>query len=123
LRPILATRTRAAWLTAFRAAGIPAGSIKKVGEVCEAPQLVTRGMVQSVAHQVAGDVRFVARPIRFDDEAPAPSMPPPLLGEHTVEVLSEWLGWQAPTIEKFANAGAFGSRRPERTATGTSTGG
>jgi formyl-CoA transferase len=123
LRPILATRTRAAWLTAFRAAGIPAGSIKKVGEVCEAPQLATRGMVQSVAHQVAGDVRFVARPIRFDDEAPAPSMPPPLLGEHTVEVLSEWLGWQAPTIEKFANAGAFGSRRPERTATGTSTGG
>ncbi|WIM10210.1 CoA transferase [Enhydrobacter sp.] len=118
LQPIFATRTREAWLAAFRAAGIPAGSIKKVGEVCEAPQLVTRGMVQSVAHRVAGDLRFVARPIRFDDEAPAPSTPPPILGEHTGEVLSEWLGWQAPAIEKFAKAGAFGSRMSSERSAG-----
>ncbi|MPZ30711.1 MAG: CoA transferase [Rhodospirillales bacterium] len=109
LTPIFAARTRAQWLDALRIAGIPAGSIKQVSEVCEAPQLVERGMVQSVPHRVSGDVRFIARPIRFEDQAPAPSTPPPLLGEHTAEILSEWLGWNALAFEKVAAAGAFGA--------------
>jgi crotonobetainyl-CoA:carnitine CoA-transferase CaiB-like acyl-CoA transferase len=111
LNPILAGRTRAQWLAALRGAGIPAGVIAQVGEVCEAPQLTERGMVQSTPHPVAGDVRFIARPIRFDDRAPAPSSPPPRLGEHRGEILSEWLGWDAAAIEKAAGAGAFGAVR------------
>jgi formyl-CoA transferase len=110
LTPIFAARTRAHWLEALRVAGIPAGSIKQVNEVCEAPQLVERGMVQSVPHRVSGDVRFIARPIRFEDQPPPPSTPPPLLGEHTAEILSEWLGWNAPAFEKVAAAGAFGAK-------------
>lgn len=108
LAPIFAGRTRAQWLEALRGAGIPAGSIKQASEVCEAPQLVERGMVQSVPHRVSGDVRFIARPIRFEDQPPSPSLPPPLLGEHTAEVLSEWLGWDALALDKSAVAGAFG---------------
>jgi crotonobetainyl-CoA:carnitine CoA-transferase CaiB-like acyl-CoA transferase len=109
LSPIFASRTRADWLKDLRAAGIPAGAIKQVGEVCEAPQLVDRGMVQSVSHRISGDVRFIARPIRFEDRPPAPSTAPPLLGEHTAEVLSEWLAWDGSAIAKSAGAGAFGS--------------
>ncbi|MBR2814852.1 MAG: CoA transferase [Reyranella sp.] len=111
LRPIFAGRTRAEWLAVLRGAGIPAGIISRVGEVCEAPQLVERGMVQSAPHPVAGDVRFVARPVRFEDRPPAPSTSPPLLGEHTGEVLSEWLGWDAAAVEKAAGAGAFGAEK------------
>jgi formyl-CoA transferase len=115
LSPIFASRTRADWLEDFRAAGIPAGAIKQVGEVCEAPQLVDRGMVQFVSHRVSGDVRFIARPIRFEDQPPAPSTAPPLLGEHTAEVLSEWLTWDGSMVAKFAGAGAFGgTSRPGR---------
>jgi formyl-CoA transferase len=115
LSPIFASRTRADWLEDFRTAGIPAGAIKQVGEVCEAPQLLDRGMVQSVSHRVSGDVRFIARPIRFEDQPPAPSTAPPLLGEHTTEVLSEWLAWDASRVAAFAGAGAFGSTaRQER---------
>ena len=66
-------------------------------------------MVQSVPHRVAGDVRFVARPLRFEDQPPAPSTAPPLLGEHTAEVLSEWLAWDGSAVAKLAGAGAFGS--------------
>ena len=110
LSPIFASRTRADWLVKLRAAGIPAGAIKQVGEVCEAPQLVDRGMVQSVSHRVSGDVRFIARPIRFEDQPPAPSTAPPLLGEHTAEVLSDWLAWDASRVATLAGAGAFGGR-------------
>jgi formyl-CoA transferase len=53
-------------------------------------------------------VRFIARPTRFGDAPPAPSTPPPMLGEHTREVLAEWLGWTDDRLERFAADGAFG---------------
>ncbi|QIG95980.1 CaiB/BaiF CoA transferase family protein [Bradyrhizobium sp. 6(2017)] len=108
LSPIFASKTRADWLQSLGAAGIPCGAIKSVGEVCETPQLTQRGMVQTVSHPAAGDVRFIARPTRFGDERPAPSTPPPMLGEHTREVLAEWVGWTDDRLERFAAEGAFG---------------
>ncbi|MFB9269534.1 CaiB/BaiF CoA transferase family protein [Bradyrhizobium erythrophlei] len=93
LAPVFAQRTRADWLATLGQAGIPCGAINTVKEVCEAPQLVERGMVQTADHPVSGAVRFIARPIRFDDRPPAPSTPPPTLGQHTSEILSDWLGW------------------------------
>ncbi|WP_342708825.1 CoA transferase [Bradyrhizobium sp. B124] len=108
LAPIFAGRSRADWLQALAVAGIPCGAIKSVGEVCETPQLTERGMVQTVRHPAAGDVRFIARPTRFGDEPPAPSTPPPMLGEHTSEVLAEWCGWTDDRLERFAVEGAFG---------------
>jgi crotonobetainyl-CoA:carnitine CoA-transferase CaiB-like acyl-CoA transferase len=109
LQPIFARKSRSEWLETLRAGGIPCGAIKTVGEVCETPQLTERGMVQTVRHPASGDVRFIARPIRFDEMPPAPSSPPPMLGEHTAEVLSEWLGWTQPDLERFTTEGAFGS--------------
>jgi formyl-CoA transferase len=117
LKPIFAARPRAAWVEALHAAGIPCGVIKTVGEVCETPQLVDRGMVQSVPHAVAGAVKFVARPLRFDDRPPAASAPPPLLGEHTATVISEWLGWSPDVVARHAAAGAFGDPLRARAAT------
>lgn len=108
LAPIFARRSRADWLQALAAAGIPCGAIKSVGEVCETQQLTQRGMVQTVSHPAAGDVKFIARPTRFGDEPPAPSTPPPMLGEHTREVLAEWRGWTDDRLERFALEGAFG---------------
>jgi crotonobetainyl-CoA:carnitine CoA-transferase CaiB-like acyl-CoA transferase len=108
LRPIFASRPRGAWLELLHGAGIPCGAIRTVGEVCEAPQLIQRNMVQTVAHSVAGDVRFVARPLRFDDLPPGPSTPPPTLGEHTSEIFEDWLRWTQKELSKFAAGGAFG---------------
>ena len=108
IAPVFATRTRSDWLETLGGAGIPCGAIKTVGEVCEAPQLVERGMVQTMDHPVSGPVRFIARPLRFDDQPPAPSAPPPTLGQHTEEVLSEWLGWTADQVEDSRARGAFG---------------
>jgi len=108
LRPILQSRPREHWLQVLNGAGIPCGAIRTVGEVCEAPQLIQRNMVQTVTHRVAGEVKFVARPLRFDDLPPAPSTPPPTLGEHTVEVFENWLSWTRKEVLDFATKGAFG---------------
>lgn len=109
LRPIFKASARDRWLAIFGGAGIPCGAIRTVGEVCEAPQLVQRDMVQTVTHRVAGEVKFIARPLRFDDKSPAPSTPPPTLGEHTAEVFEDWLGWTQNEVLNFASKGAFGN--------------
>ncbi|MGY3610915.1 MULTISPECIES: CaiB/BaiF CoA transferase family protein [unclassified Bradyrhizobium] len=108
LHPTFKSEPRDHWLEMFGGAGIPCGAIRTVGEVCEAPQLVQRDMVQIVRHRVAGEVKFIARPLRFDDKPPAPSTPPPTLGEHTVEVFEHWLGWTRKEVLDFASKGAFG---------------
>jgi crotonobetainyl-CoA:carnitine CoA-transferase CaiB-like acyl-CoA transferase len=111
LNPIFLAQTRQAWLDAFGQAGIPCGAIRTVGEVCEAPQLIDRNMIQTVRHPVSGDVKFVARPLRFDDQPPAPSTPPPTLGQHTFDVFEDWLGWTRPAFERLEAKGAFGKTR------------
>jgi formyl-CoA transferase len=116
LGPIFKSGSRDHWLRILSDAGIPCGAIRTVGEVCEAPQLVQRGMVQTVAHRVAGEVKFVARPLRFDDAPPAPSTPPPTLGEHTVEVFENWLGWARKEVLAFASKGAFGEATLKQSA-------
>ncbi|MEH2595043.1 crotonobetainyl-CoA:carnitine CoA-transferase CaiB-like acyl-CoA transferase [Bradyrhizobium sp. AZCC 1577] len=116
LRPIFKAEPRDRWLEIFGGAGIPCGAIRTVCEVCEAPQLVQRDMVQTVSHRVAGEVKFVARPLRFDDKPPAPSTPPPTLGEHTVEVFEHWLGWARKEVLDFASKGAFGDAALKQSA-------
>jgi len=108
LRPIFKSAPRDHWLEVLSRAGVPCGAIRTVGEVCEAPQLLQRGMVQTVTHRVAGEVKFVARPLRFDDRPPVPSTPPPTLGEHTFEVFESWLGWTPREVSDYASKGAFG---------------
>ena len=109
LEPIFRRETRRHWLDRLTAAGIPCGEIKTVAEVCTAPQLTERGMIQSMPHKAAGMVRAVASALRFDDAPPPEPAPPPLLGEHTAAVLSEWLGLGAADAEALAAAGAFGA--------------
>lgn len=116
LQPIFVAQSRDVWLTSLSDAGIPCGAIRTVGEVCEAPQLTRRNMVQSVTHRVAGEVKFVARPLRFDDLPPAPSTPPPTLGEHTFEVFENWLGWTQSEVSALASQGAFGDAAQKQSA-------
>jgi formyl-CoA transferase len=114
LDPIFLRHPRRHWLEVLTAAGVPCGEIKTVAEVCTAPQLVERGMIQSMPHAAAGAVRAVASAIRFDDAPPPPPAPPPLLAEHTDDVLSEWLGLGGAETQALATAGAFGNGKMVR---------
>ncbi len=96
LRPILETLLRAqpvaAWLEAFTTAGIPCGSIKAVAEVFASPQVLAREMVRTLVHPKVGPVRVTGNPLKMSETPGAVEQPPPLLGEHTDQVLAEWLG-------------------------------
>jgi crotonobetainyl-CoA:carnitine CoA-transferase CaiB-like acyl-CoA transferase len=110
LQPIFRSQPRRYWAELLRRAGIPCGEIRPVGEVCEASQLVDRGVIRAHDHGVAGSVRYIASAIRFGDHPPPAAKRPPLLGEHTAEVLSEWLGLGESDTMTFALGGAFGRR-------------
>jgi crotonobetainyl-CoA:carnitine CoA-transferase CaiB-like acyl-CoA transferase len=108
LDPIFRKEPRRHWRDLFAGAGVPFGEIKSVGEVCETPQLVERGVVRTVPHPTAGAVKYIASAVRFDDRAPPDAAPPPLIGEHTGQVLREWLGLGSAEIEDYSQRGAFG---------------
>jgi len=116
--PIFRAHTRRHWQAVLERAGVPFGEIKSVGEICEAPQLLERGMVRTVSHPTAGPVKYIASAVRFDDQPPPDAVRPPLIGEHTEEVLGEWLGLSRSDLESYAHKGAFGISEPATIAGG-----
>jgi crotonobetainyl-CoA:carnitine CoA-transferase CaiB-like acyl-CoA transferase len=96
LRPLVAdiirAKTRDYWVTALTAVGVPCGSIRTIKEVCEAEQLVSRGMVINMEHPTAGTVRNIDSPIRINDRNGTDDVAPPLLGGQTYEILRDVLG-------------------------------
>ncbi|MFN3568940.1 MAG: CaiB/BaiF CoA transferase family protein [Polaromonas sp.] len=92
LRQATVMRTSADWIAALEAAGVPCGPINRIDEVFADPQVVARGLQIALPHALAGSVPLVANPIRLSGSPVAYQRPPPLLGEHTEEVLAQWLG-------------------------------
>ena len=84
---ILLERPAAEWIEALERAGVPCGPINDLAQVFADPQVRHRGMRLELSHPLAGSVPLVASPIRLSG-APAPEpASPPLLGQHTDEVL------------------------------------
>jgi crotonobetainyl-CoA:carnitine CoA-transferase CaiB-like acyl-CoA transferase len=92
LRPIVAAafarRTRAEWLDLLNEAGVPAGPVRDLHEVLTDEQLLSREMVHTVRHSVAGPVRVLASPVKLSETGASVRRPPPALGEHTDAILS-----------------------------------
>ena len=87
LEEIFKEKSVGAWLERLDRAGVPAGRIKTVGEVCESQHLTSRGVIQSLSHPSAGSVKLVGSPIRLGGAPGRIALPPPRLGEHTEEIL------------------------------------
>lgn len=108
IKPVIRAQSKSYWAHVLSTQGIPSGEIRTVGEVCEARQLLERGVIGEHEHPVAGRVRYVASAVRFGDQAPPGATRPPLLGEHTSEVVGEWLKLAPGEIRAYADADAFG---------------
>ena len=86
---VLVKRSKAEWLAAFDAAGVPAGPVHSLGEALTHPQTLARGMVVELEHPEAGAMRALGSPLHFSSTPTRIDRPAPLLGEHTREVLQE----------------------------------
>ncbi len=102
LERVFATRPTAEWIERLWSEGIPAGPINTVDRALEDPNTLAREMVVDMPHPKAGSVRLIGSPMKFSATPVEYRRPPPLLGEHTEEVLRDVLGMPAEAIRELA---------------------
>ena len=97
----LRERTTAEWHELLTAAGVPAAPVADVADIVTAEQTRALGLLQRVEHPAIPDLRLPALPLSFDHERATHSSPPPLVGEHTLEILEE-VGYSAAEVAALA---------------------
>jgi len=107
LQGIFAKRPTQDWLELLEAAGVPNGPINNVAQVFEEPQVRARGVRVELDHPVAGKLPTVASPMRFSGTPVEHRLAPPLLGQHTEEILRERLGRSAAQIAALRAEGVI----------------
>ena len=103
---LTAARTVQQWVDLLGAAGVPCGRIRNVAEVCTNPQLTERGKVVDRPHPTAGIVTMIGLPIELSDTPGRIQTAPPLLGEHTDDVLRD-AGYTDDEVHTFREDGAI----------------
>ena len=99
MRQTTVMRTTAEWISAFEAQAVPCGPVNRIDQVFADPQVVARGLKVEMAHPTAGTVALVANPVRLSASPVQYRLPPPMLGQHTQEVLQQWLGLESAEID------------------------
>ena len=107
LRQETVRRPTAAWVAALETAGVPCGPINDLAQVFADPQVRARGMRIEMLHPQAGPIPLVASPLRLSETPVAYRRPPPMLGEHTREVLADWLQLDEAACERLQADGVL----------------
>lgn len=107
IQEIFRKKSTAEWLALLDSAGVPNGPINDIAQVFEEPQVKARGVRIELEHAVAGKLPLVASPMRFSGTPLEYRLAPPLLGEHTDQVLSELLKLGTADIAKLRAEGVI----------------
>lgn len=107
IRQATVFKTTADWVTALERAGVPCGPINDVAQVFSDPQVESRGLKVELPHSLGGTVQQVASPIRLSATPVEYRRAPPLLGEHTLEVLTGVLGLSSSEVDALREAGVL----------------
>lgn len=111
LVPILQERfcqeTSQVWEEKLLAAGIPCAPIQTIDQVFADPQVLARGMLVELPHPTAGTVRLAGSPLKLSRTPVQLTEPPPLLGQHTAEVLATYLGYGPEQIARLRDEGVI----------------
>ena len=98
-------RSRADWIARLEAVGVPCGPINDIADVFENPQVQARGLAIDLPHPTAGTVKLVRSPMRMSATPAGSDLPPPLLGQHTEEVLQQLLGMSEADVAALRDQG------------------
>ncbi len=107
IRQATVFKTTAEWVAQLEQAGVPCGPINDVAQMFADPQVKARGLAIELPHALAGMVPQVASPIRLSETPVEYRFAPPLLGEHTLEVLQRVLGLDAGVVSAFKASGVL----------------
>ncbi|WP_024694895.1 CaiB/BaiF CoA-transferase family protein [Pseudomonas syringae] len=105
IRQATVFKTTAQWVDALEAAGVPCGPVNDLAQVFTDPQVLARGLAIELPHALGGRVAQVASPIRLSETPVEYTRAPPLLGEHTSQVLQALLGMSADEVVALRSAG------------------
>ncbi|XP_072709654.1 succinyl-CoA:glutarate CoA-transferase isoform X5 [Ciconia boyciana] len=94
------------WLHLFEGSGIPYGPINNMQQVFSDPQVLHNGLVMEMNHPTAGRIAVPGPGVRYSEFAVSHPKPPPLVGQHTVEILKGMLGYEDDAIEELLRTGA-----------------
>ncbi|XP_049672922.1 succinate--hydroxymethylglutarate CoA-transferase isoform X2 [Accipiter gentilis] len=107
---ILSTRfsekTTIEWLQLFEGSGVPYGRINNMQQVFSDPQVLHNGLVMEMNHPTAGKIAVPGPGVRYSEFSVSHPKPPPLVGQHTVEILKGMLGYEDDAIEELLRTGA-----------------
>ena len=107
MQAIFLKRTTREWVELLDAAGVANGPINDVAQVFEEPQVKARGVKIELEHAVAGKLPLVASPMRFSGTPLEHSLAPPVLGQHTDEILREVLRLSGGEIARLRADGVI----------------
>ena len=105
IRQLTVFKTTAEWVAQLEAVGVPCGPINDLAQVFADPQVRARGLAMQLPHVLAGLVPQVASPIRLSETPVEYRNAPPLLGEHTEQVLEQVLGLKSGAVEALRRSG------------------
>ena len=104
LEKIMLTRKTHDWVSVLEEKSVPCGPINRMNEVFENPQVQHREMLRELPHPLSGTVPTIASPMRFSATPVEYTLPPPLLGQHTDEVLRDVLGMNPAALNALRHA-------------------
>ena len=104
---MVAKKTKKDWINALEQAGVPCGPINNFEEVFANEQVIARGIKMEMPHAKAGKVPLVRSPMRMSETPVVENRPPPLLGEHTDEILKERLQMSDAEIQALKIKGVL----------------
>ena len=107
LSEVLHTRSTAAWIDVFDAAGVPSAPVNSLAQAFREPQLRASKMVETITHSVVGDINVAGIPFKYGRSKGDIRRPPPCLGEHTDEILTSLLGRSSLDIETLRARGVI----------------
>ncbi|KRB74231.1 CoA-transferase [Noviherbaspirillum sp. Root189] len=103
--PVLQSATASVWINKLEQVGVPCGPINDMAAVFSDPHIQARGAATSVSHPELGEIPILASPIRMSVTPVQYCLAPPLLGEHTRDVLSRLLGFGGKDFDELCSKG------------------